>query len=175
MRKNILLSGILLVFMGCNPAEKNQKNALTYFDIKGYFEQEALRLNATHPLLAKTVAVNDNTETKQIRITDWAKELSVFADADINRNAWKGLFSKKSNGRQDVYTSADKKVPVKEVMITKRNGGIYGIRILISYSNVLYSSADTLSYFPDSLYQVKKKQQIKLLAEKNYTITGRFK
>lgn len=174
MRRKALLSGILLVFLGCNPAEKNQKNALTYFDIKGYFEKEALRLSRMNPLLSKTVAVNELGETKKIRITDWAKELSAFSDADINRSAWRGLFNKKSTGQEEVYISDDKKVPVKELMITKRNGQVYGIRILIKYSNILYNSADTLSYFPDSLYQVKKKQQIKLLDEKNYSITGRF-
>jgi hypothetical protein len=174
MRRNILFSGILLVFLGCNPAEKNQKNALTYFDIKGYFEKEALRLASMNPLLTKTVAVNELDETKKVRIEDWAKELSAFSDADINRSAWRGLFNKKNNDQQDVYSSDDKKVPVKEVMITRRDGKVYGIRILIRYSNILYSSADTLSYFPDSLYQVKKKQQIKLLDEKNYSITGRF-
>lgn len=175
MRRKILLPGILLVFLGCNPAGKSQKNPLTYFDLKGYFEKEALRLSAINPLLTKTVSVNNMEETKKIRITDWAKELSAFSDADINRSAWKGLFNKKNTGQQETYMSDNKKVPVKEVMISKRNGQVYGIRIVISYSNVLYSSADTLSYFPDSLYQVKKKQQIRLLAEKNYTITGRLR
>lgn len=175
MRRKLLLSGILLVFLSCNQAEKNQKNTLTYFNIKGYFEKEALRLTRVNPLLMKTVEVNEVAETKKIRVTDWAKEFSVFSDADINRNAWKGLFYKKVNDQQEIYTSDDKKVPVKEVMIIKRKGRVYGIRILIKYSNVLYSSADTLSYFPDSLYQVKKKQQIKLLSEKNYSITERFK
>ena len=175
MRRKLLLSGILLVFLSCNPAEKDQKNTLTYFDIKGYFEKEVLRLARINPLVTKTVAVNELPETKQIRITDWTKELSAFSDADINRSAWRGLFNKKSTGQEEVYSSDDKKVPVKELTITKRNGQVYGIRILIRYSNVLYSSADTLSYFPDSLYQVKKKQQIKLLDEKNYSITGRFK
>jgi len=78
MRRKILLSGILLVFLGCNPAEKNQKNALSYFDIKGYFDKEALRLTRTNPLLTKTVTVNEVAETKKIRITDWARILCFF-------------------------------------------------------------------------------------------------
>ncbi|WP_316815906.1 hypothetical protein [Pedobacter nyackensis] len=175
MNKKILLPGILLVLLGCNPTEKSQKNALSYFDLKGYFDKEALRLTQSNPLVTKTVAVNQQTETKQVRMTDWAKELSVFSNADINRNAWKGLFDAKNTGQQFLYTSDHEKVPVKEVLVTKKNGRISAIRILIIYSNILYKSADTLSYYPDSLYQVKKKQQIKLLSEKNYTITGRFK
>ncbi|MNT73709.1 hypothetical protein D3C72_2124500 [compost metagenome] len=118
--------------------------------------------------------VNESSETKNIRVADWAKELSVFSEADINRSAWKGLFHIEKNKEQEVYSSDDKKVPVKEVLITKTGGKVQGIKILIRTSNMLYSSADTLSYYPDSLYQIKKKQEIRLLSEKNYIITGKF-
>lgn len=175
MRIQILLPGILLVLLGCNPTEKSQKNALNYFDLKSYFDKEALRLNKSNPLLSKTVEVNQQTETKEIHITDWAKEFSVFSAADINRNAWKGLFNAKHTDQQYLYTSDHEKVPVKEVLVIKKNGQVHGIRILVNYNNILYTSADTLSYYPDSLYEVKKKQQIRLLSEKNYTITGKFK
>lgn len=174
MRRHLLIPGILLVILGCNPAENNQKNTLSYFDLKGYFEKEALRLTKLNPVFTKTVVVNNNPETKKIRISDWAKELSIFSDADINRSAWKGLFSTENTNEQEIYTSDNKKVPVKEVLITKRNGKIQAIRILIKTSNILYSSADTLSYYPDSLYQIKKKQEIRLLSEKNYSIAGEF-
>lgn len=174
MRRLFLLSGILLCLLACNPTETTQQNTLNYFDLKGYFEREGLRMNKRSPLLTKTVEVNEQTETKKIRIADWGKEFSVFKDADINRNAWKGLFGVKKTDAQDIYTSDNEKVPVKEVIINKENGKIYSIRILIKYSNVLYSSVDTLSYYPDSLYQIKKKQKIRLLSEKKYTISGRF-
>lgn len=174
MRKQFLLPGILLFFFSCNPTEKNQKNTLTYFDLKGYFVKEGARLNKSNPLLTKTVAVNKDEETRQLHLTDWTKELAVFSDADINRNAWKGLFNRKIIGQGEVYTSDHKKIPVKEVLVIKKNGQVHGIRILITYSNILYRSTDTLSYYPDSLYQVKKQQKIRLLSEKNYSISGKL-
>lgn len=174
MKNPLLLSGILLIFFGCNPAEKNQKNALNYFDLKGYFAKEAARLNKSKPLLTKTVEVNKDAETRKLRITDWNKELSIFSDADINRNAWKDLFNRKDIGEGEIYTTGNEKIPVKEVLVTKKNGQVQGIRIMIRYNNMLYSSADTLAYYPDSLYQVKKQQKIRLLSEKNYRITGKL-
>lgn len=174
MRKQLLLSGVLLIFFGCNPTEKNQKNTLNYFDLAGYFAKEGARLNKSNPLLTKTVEVNGDAETKKLRITDWTKELAVFSAADINRNAWKGLFNAKPTDQEEIYVSESEKIPVKEVLVIKKNGQVHGIRILIGYSNVLYTSADTLSYYPDSLYQINKKQKIRLLSEKNYNITGRF-
>lgn len=175
MKKKIWISGILLVFYGCNPAAKNQKDTLNYFDLKGYFKKEAARLTRNKPAFTKIVTINDAAESKKVRITDWTKELSIFSAADINRNAWKGLFDTSNTGDQEIYTSYDEKVPVKEVRITRRNGKVYHIRILIKNTNILYSSSDTLSYYPDSLYQVKKTQHIKLLAEKKYTVTGKLK
>lgn len=175
MRKTFWLLGAVLTFYSCNPAVKSQNDALNYFDIKGYFKKEASRLNKSNPLLAKTVEVNGAAETKKIHIPNWEKELSIFSDSEINRSAWKGLFSTNKTSEQELYTSDNKKVPVKEVFITKRDGRVYGIRILVKNSNMLYSSADTLSYYPDSLYQINKNQHIKLMAKKNYSITGRFK
>ncbi len=174
MRKHLLIPIVLLVFSGCNPAEKNQMNDLSYFDLKGYFEKESLRLNKSNPVFTKTVMVNESAETQQTRIADWEKELSIFSEADINRSAWKGLFQLEKTNDQEVYRSDDKKVPVKEVLISKRDGKVSGIRILIKTTNMLYSSADTLSYYPDSLYQINKKQEIRLLSAKNYKITGKF-
>ncbi|MNK14830.1 hypothetical protein D3C87_329610 [compost metagenome] len=175
MRKTFWLLGLILIFYSCNPAVKNQNDALNYFDIKGYFKKEASRLNKRNPLLTKTVEVNGASETKKIHIPDWEKELSIFSESEINRNAWKGLFSINTTNTQELYTSDNKKVPVKEVSITKRDGRITSIRILIKNSNMLYSSTDTLTYYPDSLYRINKKQRIKLMAEKNYSITGRLK
>lgn len=162
-----------MVFYGCNPAADNQNDALKYFDLKGYFQSEAARLSNIQPLVTKIVAVNDAAELKKVRIADWSKELSIFSDADINRNAWKGLFIATRSGEQETYTSNHDKVPVKEVLVTKKNGKVNYIRILVSNKNLLYSSSDTLYYYPDSLYQIKKKQHIKLLSEKRYVISGK--
>jgi len=46
---------------------------------------------------------------------------------------------------------------------------------VISNKNILYSSGDTLVYYPDSLYEIRKHQKIKLLAQKTYQITGKLK
>lgn len=175
MRNSFWLPFTLLFFYSCSSSVKEQKGTWTYFDLKGYFEKEAIRLKENDPVLTKTVMVNGTTETKRVRIADWAKELAVFSDADINRAAWAGQFSIKKDSQKELYISDSEKVPVKEVRIIKKYNKLYGIQIIVKNANILYKSADTLFYYPDSLYQVKKKQRIKLLAEKNYGITGKFK
>ncbi len=175
MRKPILLFLSFLLFISCNnSADKKQKTNLTYFDIKGYFEKEVIRLTLKNPLITKTVSVNGATESKHIKIADWKKELTLFSDADINRASWKGLFEFKKSNDQELYSSNNEKVPVKELLVIYKNNKVLGIKILIKNTNSLYTSIDTLSYYADSLYQVKKIQNIKLLSEKSYTITGSF-
>ena len=176
MRKPFLFLSLPLFFMACQQQASTEKvsAAIHYFDLKGYIAKEADRLNALQPSLNKTVMVNKSEESKKLKIADWHKELSAFTDADINKSAWQGLFLVTRTSNEDKYTSDNEKVPVKSLVIKHLNGKVRSIQILIGNSNILYTSKDTLSYYPDSLYQIKKTQHIKLLNEKSYRITGKF-
>lgn len=176
MKYNCLLGGLLLLLAGCgNSATEKQKDKLAYFDIRGYFEQESARLTRLNPLIVKTVMVNDSSETRSLSVTDWKKELSVFSDADINKASWKGQFKLRKSNEGEVYFSDNEKVPVKRLTLIRKKGGIYGLQILIKNTNSLYTSTDTLSYYPDSLYEIRKAQHIRLLSGKNYRVSGKFK
>ena len=171
---------ILLLCSGCQSApEQMQKNDLTYFDLKGFFEKESARLSKTSPFITKTVRVNDFSETKRIRITDWNKELEIFKDADINKNSWKGLFKITKLSDKEQYTTDSKKVPVKVLTVSYKKGStqvneLSCLQIVVKNTNLLYNSTDTLIYYPDSLYEVKKTQNILLLSSKLYQISGKF-
>lgn len=173
MRKYAFLMAVFLFSCG-NPEQPKQETAGTYFDLKGYFNKEAQALNRRGPMVKKSVVVNDKAEEKQLKVTDWQKELSIFIDADINKPAWKGEFKVSNNTNGSTYRSNNDQVPVKQVDIIRQGETVKWITILIHNSNYLYSSTDTLSYYPDSLYQIRKSQQIKLLSPKRYRITGTF-
>lgn len=165
----------VLFFGACNSAAPKKQLPVSYFDLKGYIGTEVKRLHTLNPEIDKTVEVNKAEEQKKLKIADWQKELSVFSDADINKSAWQGLFKLVKTENLDTYTSDNEKVPVKSLKIIYKDGKVKGIKILISNANSLYTSNDTLSYFPDSLYEIKKTQHIKLLNEKNYRIIGKLK
>jgi hypothetical protein len=176
MRNLLFLLLTVLFFGGCNSsAPEKQRSVLEYFDLKGYIGKETRRLRQLNPEVDKTVMVDNVVEHKKLKIANWQKELSVFSDADINKSAWKGLFRLHKAKDSETYISDNEKVPVKSLVIRYKAGRIYKIEVLNSSSNILYTSNDTLSYFPDSLYGIKKTQHIKLLNEKNYRITGRFR
>jgi hypothetical protein len=173
MRKLALL--LIVVLASCSGTEQRSPDAaIQYFDVRGYFNKEAKRLSEKNPTINKTVLVNGTTENKPIKITDWHKELASFIDADINKRAWEGEFLAEKTGNGMVYTSNNEKVPVKKLEIIKDKERITGVFIIIKNSNYLYTSSDTLSYFPDSLYQIRKAQHVTLMSPKTYRITGVF-
>jgi len=174
--KTLLASSILLFLLGCNAGtDERQKNASSYFDLKGYFEKEANRLTKADPTVRKTAGINGVYETRALKIADWKRELSSISNADINKASWRGIFSITRSENKVIYRSDNKKVPVKELCVFYRNNIASGFLVLIRNSNALYTSADSLTYYPDSLYRIKKNQQIKLLAKKNYEISIKFR
>ena len=175
MKKPILFLSLSLLFAACTSAD-NEKQIINtpYFDLQSYFNKEEVRLKKLNPSIEKTVSVDDSSEKKSIKIVDWKKELSIFTDSDINKRAWLGQFKIYKTPTLEQYSSNQEKIPVKELKVMRKNGKVSGIQILLKNTNALYTSTDTLVYYPDSLYQIDKTQHIKLLAEKRYRITVLF-
>ncbi|WP_432711742.1 hypothetical protein [Pedobacter sp.] len=174
MYKNFFAACSLLFMLSCGHAEQQKQQPQHYFNLKGYFEQEALRLNKKNALVQKTVAVNEAMETKAVHIADWNKEFANFIDADINKSAWQGFFKVTKNKNQEIYTATQEKVIVKKLLITRKENKIVAIKVLLNTSNYLYQSTDSLSYYPDSLYEISKTQKIRLMGQKKYNIKGQL-
>jgi hypothetical protein len=180
----------ILAFTSCQQKAKEKSKNLTYFDLAGYFKNEAKRLSRINRPIGKTVWIDGKSEQKIIKIKDWEKELAVFIEADINKGSWKGAFKKSesyfmmlptrysSTSRHDTtitYTSNNEKIPIKTLKIVKQGNEVFSIQIFLHNINDLYTSQDSLIYFPDSLYEIKKVQRIKLMDEKKYIVKGEFK
>jgi len=170
-----LLCCLLLFASSCNLKEQDKSNATAYFDLAAYFKKEAARLTKLDLTFNKSVLVNGTKEEKKVKISNWKKEFDTFSSSDINKASWRGSFKLNKTEGEEIYTSANDKIPVKKLQISYQNDKIKAIRIYIANSNDLYTSKDTLTYYPDSLYQINKTQQIKLMDQKKYIITGRFK
>lgn len=174
MRK-IVICFLVIFGSSCTLKEQDKPTVPSYFDLDNYFKAEAKRLTKANTPIEKSVGVNGQVEQQKIQITNWEKEFDSFISADINKASWKGSFKVQKNPSLTIYATESDKIPVKELRIAYRNNQIYSIKIFISNSNNLYTSKDSLSYYPDSLYQINKTQHIKLMEEKKYNITGRFK
>ncbi len=173
--RSLLLFGLVIFGNACTQVKQESATAQPYFDLENYFELEAKRLTKLNPEIVKTVIVNDRTEQKTVKIEDWRQEFGSFTDANINKAAWKGLFEMQQDGNSDSYTTAVDKIPVKKVEIFYKQKNIVAVKIFVNNVNKLYTSTDSLIYYPDSIYQIKKIQQIKLFDQKRYQVIGKFK
>jgi len=166
---------ILSFFSSCS--ENNNKpedGALTYFDIKGYFEQEATRLSQKNPLVYKEIIKNSEKEAQEIRINDWNKEFSFFIESDINKPAWTSSYSVKKNKDTIIYSALDPELRTKQIKLLKNANKLLFLSIKNEATNKLYTSKEELYYFPDSIYKLIKNQQVRIIGENHYQITVKF-
>lgn len=173
MKLSILGVFFLLLFSCAQQGSKKMDTPI-YFDLAKYFEGEAARLQKTDPTIIKGVIVVGKSEQLSTKITDWKTELASFSNADINKTSWKGEFAETNHNGNLSYTSSNPKIPIKKIEIVKFNNQIKSIKIFKATENYLYTSTDTLLYYPDSLYFIQNSQNIKLLGEKKYQVTGKF-
>ena len=175
MKKILAFAFLVLSLAACQQKEIRNKQ-IEYVDLQGFFSAEASRLNAQKPTFTKTVCINGKTESKVVnKSIDWEKELSVFKEADINKPAFKGMYQITKLANKTIYTTVSKNVPVKRIEVdfgnTKKP---IGIRIFQLTKNMIYQSTDTLSYYPDSVYSIHKKQVVRVLGTTDYAIDGKF-
>lgn len=176
MVKRFFFSVLAISLFSCNQRKEAEANTdLMYFDVKGYFQNEIIRLQKLKPTVIKAVNIDGAEEHKTVIIQDWHKELAIFSNADINKTSWKGSFTIDKKNGNEIYKSSAKKIPVKMIAVIEKNKRVKKIEIIIAYNNILYQSQDTLTYYPDSLYEIKKTQDIRFLKKKRFIIIGKLK
>jgi len=165
----------LLLISSCTETKnKDQAASLTYFDIKGYFQGEAIRLTQEKPLILKKIVKNASEESKEIRIKDWNKEFSLFIESDINKPSWVSSYSVKTIDDTTIYSALSADLRIREIKVTKDADKIHSISIKNDVINDLYKSREALFYYPDSLYRIVKQQNVRVLGINDYQIIGTF-
>jgi hypothetical protein len=156
----------------CKPDIKETGSALKYFDIKGYFTADTARLNKLNKAVSKTITYNGITEQKKVFINNWGLELAFFTGSDINRPAWKNSYQIITNDDFLIYIARYPELKMREMIIKKEKGKVKWILIYNRTKNIIYQTTEKLSYFPDSLYIISKKQSVRLLGTNVYKVEG---
>lgn len=174
------LMGVLLLALAVSCAPPGGTATATadskpYFSLEDFFSAEISRLQQRLPEIAKTATKNGESETETVQLRNWANELALFVDSDINKSAWQHSYRIDSTANAIRYSSLDSTLRTQQVLIEKNTSGVVkyvGIRNRVK--NALYQSDEQLDYYPDSLYRIGKRQQIVLIGENTYEITGSF-
>ncbi|HET8829000.1 MAG TPA: hypothetical protein VFM79_06645 [Pelobium sp.] len=161
------------MFSNCSSTPVEQEQTQKYFfDIDGYFKQQASSLNRT-PVI-KTVSKNKVAETKTIVVENWEQELQLFMECDINKPAWKDSYRRDSSSNILTYTATDPELRVRNIKIDFRGQLPQKIEINTKSKNLLYHTTEKLIFIPDSIYEITKHQKVLLLGLNDYEISGRF-
>jgi hypothetical protein len=157
------------------------------YDLVGFLDQEAKALTEQQAAARKTVSeAGTQKEAKTIASLNWSEELGAFADADINKPALKGLFTKNvsSNalGQQVHHYQAQEgaKTNVKEVTYTlDAQGQLVQLDATIVQENMLFKTQKQLHLEAHSgpsprliRYHLDEMQKLLLMGPDRYTITG---
>jgi hypothetical protein len=175
MRNLLKASMVIVLLSGCMAKEDQEvKQQASYFDLKGYFSTTAQQLQKRNPTVDKSVAKNELTETKKLKMENWNQELALFMEADINKPAWKDSYTKDSSATKITYISKDPDLKTQKIEIYFEKGLPVKFSIHTSVTNLLYDTEEHLEFYSDSAYLINKHQKVVLLGENNYLIKGKF-
>lgn len=154
-----------------SPASITDSSGYRYFSLENYFKAEIERLSGLNSPVRKTVSINGETESQTLHITNWNHELDLFLGADINKAAWRNSYAIDSLENAIVYESLEPDLKTKKITIEKGlEGEIASIEIENEVSNWIYRSKELLIYVPDSVYEIKKQQVIRIVGNNEYQI-----
>lgn len=167
-----MLAGFL---WGCGNSSPAPQATNRYFSLDRYFKSEMERLSSGQPVVEKTVEKNGTRERRSLTNLDWALELKVFRSSDINKPAWHNSYSIDSSEAGVVYRAEEPDLRVRFIQVSfGPEGAVTGILIRRSESNYLYSSGELLKYYPDSLYFIERRQEVRVLGPDEFQVSGRF-
>ncbi|UOQ79024.1 hypothetical protein MUN84_11150 [Hymenobacter sp. 5516J-16] len=163
-----------------NPA--NWKPA--YFNLLGFLETQATLLNQRQPAVEKQVLLRDGQqETTRVTQLDWAKELQIFQQADINKPALRGLYQVDSAATAEGFTRRSYRRqpgtehPVEQLTVLSEGSTVRELTATVAQDNPLVYSTKTMTLRCQngqvSSYQVRGVQKLVLFDSVRYSVQSR--
>jgi len=170
-RRTSYLSAFFL--LSCTSQQKDTATGQNrFFDLTGYFQSQGEAFARKQAAIRKTIIKNGRSETKTLQIGDWEKEFSLFSNSDINKPAWVSSYETSRQGDTLMYRAIDPDMRTQLIQISGSEDSIGMIYIRNQEENALYKSEEELFYYPDSLYRIHKKQDVRFIGKNEYQIEG---
>ncbi len=164
-----LLTLVLLPFLllACTTEEESRSVENTpFFDLRGFISAETERLSTAKTKVEKTIHLNGKTETKEIEGMNFANDLRLFREADINKPAWFDKYETQEKALSaghvlTSYLATDSSLIVRRLMVEKDQGATTKIEIERHTGTVLSDGRHLLTYEPARGYDVVTNQKNK--------------
>jgi len=184
----VLSSAVLgvLVLAGCGdagPAAPAPRRPL-YFDVKGLVTQQIEQLAQRKAAVTKQVRVRSNpSETVRVPAANWAKELQIFLQADINKSALRGAYVVDSVALpggllRRTYTRlpGQPNAPVAVLTVVQQGSVAQEVAATIEQDNALFSARKSLRFQLQNgrlqRYEVVGTQKLVLFDTLHYAAAG---
>jgi hypothetical protein len=168
---------LCMMLMSCNSGSQTEE-IKRYFDLKGLIAKQTERLLTEKPLVVKTIAMADTSETQSIQTIDWTKELEFFTQTDLNKPAYINSYQVDSSSMGVKYVlKENEKLPVKYLNISRVGEEGIAVEALVSNDNYLYQTERHLKLSLNSNqvtdYQIDGFQKIVFGNKKPFKINGK--
>lgn len=164
MQRLLLLMVLPCLFAACAPeATAGELDTSPFFDLADYITTETERLTNDKVRVEKTITLNGTTETKELDAINFANDLRLFREADINKPAWLDKYETQTetlSGSHKIttYLAKDSSLIVRRLMIEEDVGVTTKIEIDRKTGTVLSDGKHQLVYDPSRGYSVTTQQ-----------------
>ncbi|RTQ48583.1 hypothetical protein EJV47_16555 [Hymenobacter gummosus] len=164
--------------------ERPARRPAGYFDAPALLDAQVRQLEQQRPVLEKQVRLRDGKqETVRLSLPDWADELQLFYQADINKPALRGAYEVQTTDSAGLtrrvyrrHTEVDH--PVTELTVLQSGPTVRELRATVDQANPLFFSGKRLHlrFGPDgalSSYEVLGRQKLVGFDTTRYVARGR--
>ena len=158
-----LLPFVLLAFACTSGPAPDNSEVTAFFDLRGYMDAEVERLTTGKIPANKSITLNGEEEVQDGIVINYANDLRLFREADINRPAWIEKYETteqklSGNHRITTYVTLDSSLVVQRLLIEEDQGETIRIEIDRKTGTVLSDGQHQLVYEPGKGYSVKTQQ-----------------
>lgn len=176
----------LFMLSACREAATDTNEKKAYYDLKGFVENQIVYLNEKKPKVTKTVQLDGKKELRAEIETDWKKELELFAQADINKPAYRNSYSvtRSDSAVYEYKIKQGENLPVRYLMIKVDSATQQPVLIkaLLRSENRIYSSEKSIeltvtrrnNLLEVSAYSVKGYQKLMFMNARSFNITAKI-
>ncbi|MFT5646945.1 MAG: hypothetical protein ACI976_001631 [Aureispira sp.] len=179
--KFFILLYLTIYVSACNvpTIQETNRQQTTFFDLKGFFKEEAKYLKEQGVKIQKTIQHNQTKETQTALPKDWEKELLLFSESDLNKPSWKDKYVLDSTDRGNGltllhYKAIDENLSIQVLDVELKGEAVHSVLIVKKIANQVYESQQHLTYIPRKSYSIKKSQEVTLFDKDDYTIEAKY-
>ena len=171
---------LLLLLTGCY-AEEIQREVQDepFFDLSGYIDRQVDSLRSAGTPVTKTITLNGTTETRELSELNFANDLKVFREADINKPAWVDKYTVERREEGDrvtrTYVAIDSSMQTRRLQVVTQADEPVRIEIFRKTGTVLSDGRHRMTYEPASGYAMVSRQVNRFGDDLNADIEVRWK